>query len=319
MEAAEAKTVKVINLSQIHDDKHLSIGGGWHKEYPVKRSDNPRCIYKAFKDMDNTGIFIRMNKVSDSGRFHLPDFLRKTVEVDAGFYEIKNEQGNATKNFSEDLIEVILDEKVQLSSIIKEKEHYSPHNCILIKGEKNSLVMHVAMRQEEEMIDHSDNFFIDHHGIQFEANKFISFYKQEKLDDPENIFNKLNWFVGKFKDRDQKNRFLHYLAKTKGTNISFELGETENISKTLAIVKPFHDEMLKDPKDFISLLAFKLIMEASKRTINNVKFSVVINKIFGSIKTQGEFESKLTELSAHLENYSRGRSVRPGSFHEKNS
>lgn len=317
METVETKTTKVINLSQIHDEKSLSIGSDWHKEYPVKRSDNPRCIYKAFKDMDNTGIFIRMRKINDRGSFGLGLLRRESVEVDAGLYELKNEHGNPTKNFREDPIEVILDEKVNLSTESKkENEYSSTTNFILIKGDKTSLAMYAAIRPEEDIIENKDGFFFDHHGILFDANKFISFYSSEKLNDPESIFNKLNWFTGKFKDRDQKNRFLHHLAKTKGSNINFELGATENISKTLAIVKPFHNEMLKDPKDYISLLAFKMIMEASKRTINNVKFSVVINKIFGSIKTQAEFEAKLIELSEHLQNHSRTTRVF-GSFHEK--
>jgi hypothetical protein len=308
METAATESTKVIKFSEL---LRINVEDGtrhrYHYQIPVKRSDHPRCIYKAFKDIDGMGLYVRLHKSGNNssigsmiiGIFAGTDSQNNTVDVN--IYELEPAHENWRMKFDLPEVEIIMDEKIQVLPIQDKSQHYHRNNdLILIKGEKHSVKVNLPQRGSVGNLQEKDGkFFRDHFGVWFDAVPY--YYNSNTNYDPETILQSFNNFSANFTDRDQKNRFLLMMAKEKQTKFELHKSKIEGISKSLANVQPFFDELAKDPKDILSLFAFMLAAEASKRTINNVKFSVIFNKIFSDIKTQDEFNAKIREMADILE------------------
>ena len=294
---------KVVKMSELKNMTLPSIGF-WSHKIPVKRSDNARCIYKVFKDMETTGIYIEFQKVHSRGFLGIVN--TDDIRVSGGLYSLNPQRENFTTGTDE--IEVIVDEKIQVFG--SNSKTYHDSNLITLKGEKTTIQFKFPNDLKGIMKEIDGKFIAEYYGINFDDVK-PTYFDGRYINSPTDVIESLRYFPLDFSDREQKNRYLNSLSNVK--KITFELDKTkiEGISKTLSIVQPFYDELMKENIDFLSLASFKTIAESSKRTINNVKFSVIINKIFSEIKTKEAFHDKLKEISVLIEEI-------PGSKYDPN-
>jgi len=80
--------------------------------------------------------------------------------------------------------------------------------------------------------------------------------------------------------------------------LDIEVNSKDGIAKTLNKVLPFYEDLRK--RDYFGAITFKVIVERAYRTVNSVKFSTVINKIFGEVASQEEFDRKVEEISVFI-------------------
>jgi len=293
METTAIPTTKVVNFSELSSLELTDREN--YKNIPVKKSDNPRCIYKVFKlTGDDTGILIKMSKTYKSSSFGFGGGYTTTVE--GAFYEINPQHEHQRTTFTEPEIEIIVDEKIQVTPHQDGDRHYQ-RQSILVKGEKHNLKFFLPHRIEGDVRERDGKFFVEHYGVWFDL--VPTYYQQG--NNTESLFQSINYIEAKFTDIEQMNRYLVTLAKEKKVSFVLNTKAIDGISKTMATIQPFYEELIKDPKDILSLIAFKHAVEASKRTINNVKFSVIINKIFADVKDEKQFNDKIKEMSVLLE------------------
>lgn len=310
MENTEAKveSIKSINFSEIHQ---IDVEGGqrWNNYIPIKKSDNPRCIYKAFKNMDGYGLALRVNREQNYSHsigkmivgFLMNRDLGKQNSVDMYIYELEPKHENHRMKFEIPEMEIVVDEKVQvLPYQNKTKQHY-PHDPdhIIFKSDKTSLKVNLPRFMEAgEVKEREGNFFIDMFGVWFDVITPLHLGTQSIIHIHDNFSRYLKL---KYSDRDQKNRLLLKMVTDNNSSYKLDKSNIEGITKTMSVVEPFFDELVQEGKDILSMVAFMMAAESSKRTINNVKFSVIFNKIFGVIKTKDEFLTKIKEMSSILE------------------
>ena len=94
-------------------------------------------------------------------------------------------------------------------------------------------------------------------------------------------------------NRTQLNEFLR--GASWNINLDINIDKKAGVTKTYEVVKSFY-EVLRQ-KDFFASMCFKLTFESGSKTMNGLRFSTIINKIFGTVTTQEEFESKVEDVA----------------------
>lgn len=304
METTTAPEIKIINFSEL---KNLDVDGyQWHHLIPIKRSENPRCIYKTLKYMDGMGLYVHVFKKSNQNRnngifngiFNILSSPKN--DVDVTIYELMPIHEHWKMKFNLPEIEIVVDEKIKIEAAIAST--HRDNNYISLVGEKSSLKINLPNRVSTgdvgTLIEKDGKFYRDRYGVLFEV---IPYDYNGNYHNSESLLNTFQRTDITYTDRNQTNRFLKKVADDKDVKFELDKSKVEGVSKTLTIIQPFYDELVKDRTDMLSLISFVLAVEATKRTINNVKFSVIFNKIFSEVKTKDEFNTKLKEMSDILE------------------
>lgn len=308
----EEQKTKVVNFSDINKVELK----GYRTEIPIKPSDDPRCIYKMFKQFEGYALYLNVEKSHNSRTFlgfHIGyNEPIRTIHI----YELEPKFENWIQTFTEPAIELIMDEKIQVFP--RYAEDYHQRDEIGIKGETSALAVvlnNFSNGYKGELRERDGKFYSDIFGVWFELNDSV----------PRGYRNIVNIHqlyalksIAEFESTEQLDRFLSHKAKQSNLKFDLDKKQIEGVSKTLAVIEPFFNEVLAEGKNISAIIAFKETIEASKRSINNVKFSVIFNKIFGEIKTKEAFDLKLKELAEILsvtdETY---HSEDKRSFHER--
>ena len=292
----EEQKTKVVNFSDINNVELK----GYRTEIPIKPSDDPRCIYKMFKQFDGYALCLNIEQNHGSGKtflgFHFGSNVpRRYVSI----YELEPKHENWKKKFTEPAIELILNEKIQ-QVVPRYAEDYHQKDEIGIKGETTSLAIvlpNFSNGYKGELRERDGEFFNDVFGVWFELKNVLP-RGYNSIVTIEQLYNIKS--IATFENPDQLDRFLAFKAKQANIKFGLEKKYIEGVTKTFAVVEPFFNEVLAEGKNITGIIAFKHTIEASKRSINNVKFSVIFNKIFGEIKTKEAFELKIKELAVIL-------------------
>lgn len=93
------------------------------------------------------------------------------------------------------------------------------------------------------------------------------------------------------------NSFLKSYELTPNMELKID-PKKDGVAKTLETVKPFYQTLIE--KDLFAASAFKLFFEEARRTLGGIRVSTVINKMFGTVTTQEDFEQKVEVISQKI-------------------
>ena len=290
---------KVINLSQLKDinlEHHNRL-----REIPVKRSKDARCIYNLLELDKDIELFIKVYESYNYGSSFFGSRTTKVVML--VMHELNPIHEHWKKSFREEPVEILVDEDITVSGT------YDSNNypIIALKGKTNTTLIEFPhqMRNDGIIIEDAGIFKMKKQGVLFDFN--IKYYKDERNGRAANILANSIGIYGQLRDIiftdgfDQKQRFIRQELEKNNIKLVYEKNLVDGITKTLAVIKPFFDKVAEEEEMIFGLSAFIELIESTKRTINSVKFSVIFNKIFSSIQTQEDFDTKLKELAVLLE------------------
>lgn len=310
-ETITKQSIKIVLFSEL---LKINVEEGIHRHnysIPVKRSNDPRCVYNLFSNMDNIGIFISMQKNNNA---HRGSFGQSIVSFFSGsdsanhielkMYELEPKHEHWKEKFDVPEIELLIDESVTVSSVQNKSDRHWNDDHIIIKGTKNAFKVNMprSLAKRPILVEKNGIFYQDRYGVLFDVVKsYIEKYNHYGKFTEHTIFEMFKRFNVIYSDRDQKNRFLLSLLDQYEIKLDVDKAKMEGTIKTFSSIQSFYEDMLNDKKDILSMLAFKFAADASKRTIKNVKFSVVFNKLFSGIDNKNAFDAKVLEMSAALE------------------
>ena len=278
----EIKTYDLADLQKIPTQGHYG-------NYIVERGGD-NCIYKLLGNPE--GLVIVLSLRDDYGGGYGGRIMgsitghKKRIEATLQEYRYSNYEWYRTNN-------MIVRIDVTAGTVLSPAKGESWQKAIKI-GNDLQLQLNNHSYKDLPLIEENGNFFFVMHNCKFPAESWNS---RQNLEPLENALYVMSGLPGKFKDRDQMNRFLLKVLPNFDRTLP---AKTEGITKTLAKIINFWI----NEKDLHAAVAFKLAVENCKVTINSVKFSVIFNKIFGEIETQEQFSAKVIELSEQLKGHS---------------
>ena len=261
METLAPTSIKTVKLSEV---KNLE-----HGNYIVEHCEDTACIYKLLENTANNKLTLQIYKQYGSG------FFGNKNSVQANMQEPRRIYGERIK------IHILTNDGTSLALVPEIVDRW----CKAIKVGNSGISIRLDYNYEEKFPLIEELNAIRIWGCNFPVSMF-----DDAGTSPNLMYsvNKAKQLPCDLSQRDVLNRLL---SKTCTGKAEWPV-KLEGITKTVAKIKPFLESV-----DFFSRIAVITAAENCKRTINNVKFSVVFNKLFEKVETVEEFAKIAMDMS----------------------
>lgn len=267
-----------------------------NKRYTVIRSETwqnteyDQCIYKALEiPDDNDLIFYKERDYSTGSSWY------RTPKYNDVLLIVKRSQNNNNDGF----VNILVPRSIASVPCYTEKHSYSYNGSVRI-GNVEVRCNYYTTEQHKLFKKEDGQFYFRSLGADFNIIKMIN---KNRNSVPADTVSELMLIL---KDVERKfdlseslkdRKILNEIVEVLCTNVKTDLVITskDGVSKTKAVIESFYADLCKT--DMFASMCFKIIFEQGNKTLNSIRFSTIINKIFGNVSTQEEFNSKVENIA----------------------
>ena len=250
-----------ISLSELvnNKEKFLSMSVGTYK---IIESSSPQCIFKYIPELKNNLVFI-VEKTWNSHKFS----LRKRRLYNDDQLQIK----------------ILIDQKPEVK-LENTKGFYYHANTVSVKIDfgHGFSILEDGRYVNYSLLETSDDFLLSIGGTNFKFEEIFDPFPNNLNDAIRYIFN-LSLIDKKLfiENSSIVNKILQYRGISR-LEIKTKL---EGITKTFSKIKEFYEK----ENDLFRSFSFYVLATSSNQTVENVKSSVIFNKLFQDVETEEDF------------------------------
>jgi hypothetical protein len=275
-------TIKSVKLKDLSD---LNTQG----RYLVVRMDSPDCIYKRLNSKEDEIITVDIPHRSSW------DFLRRNSENPSQYYpniivNKNSELSDYYKNGTKIHIDAPLNANEDLGLVMDDLNWYQTRLHSDTKKIRVSYERRDNRQNSYNFVKENGKYFVDVRGYNIPVVQLRYNYGKDPVY-------RLSYSLGRVcvdlstLSREDLNAICEIVYE-KEYDIHLN-PKAEGVAKLMKTLLPLYDA----ETDFLAKLAFRTCINLSKRTFNSVKFSVVLNKVFGEVTTQEEFREICSKIS----------------------
>lgn len=276
----ETTNLKLIYLSDI---KKLESG----KRFTVNRSGRANCIYECLNAKEDELIQITIPRQQNWGS----SMFNRNTRVDEYYANINVLKSSDVSSYyleTSEKIYVVSEHPINL--VFSSSNWYQ---TLLFDSSKELKVTYERRDSKDtekwNFVKKDEKYFID-------IRNYLVPIESFKYNYGSGDAYRLSYSLGATRlDISSLSREdLNGIAKAMCDNSEKLSDKPEGVTKLMKTLVPFYEA----ESDFMAKLAFCTAINLSKKTFNSVKFSVVLNKVFGEITTQSEFTQVCIKLSS---------------------
>ena len=267
----EATTeIKKIQLKDI-----TNLSDGYYTIYPCDESD---CIFKLFENIPEN-ICISMSIQS----YH-SFFSRMSGKNDKIQMQLTESPRNIRENFRYNLL------TSQSADLTLYPSWENSWNRYIKIGEARIEFHYISTKIKETLVEENGKFYIRTLGCNFP----VSIWSNES--DTNLNYNQADYMIRRLPIKVSDVSIINKLFSSVTSKPSIK--NADGVAKTLVRIIPFYENL-----NVFESIAFAVAVDNTKKTLSNIKFSVIFNKLFEKVNDQESFNAVIKSMSEIFREY----------------